>query len=45
MDHENVLKHLQLIFRDEEAYRQLLEQTGSLGQSLLDLLQQVRCLF
>ncbi|ESK86444.1 WD40 repeat-like protein [Moniliophthora roreri MCA 2997] len=39
MDHENELRHLQLIFHNEEAYQELLNQKGALAQSLLDLLQ------
>ncbi|ESK94344.1 hypothetical protein Moror_8209 [Moniliophthora roreri MCA 2997] len=39
MDYENELRRLQVIFHDEEAYRELLNQGGTLAQSLLDLLQ------
>ncbi|KAK7037707.1 hypothetical protein VNI00_010933 [Paramarasmius palmivorus] len=35
------LRKLRLVFREEEAYRRLLDQRGSLAQSLLDWLQQL----
>ncbi|KAK7037702.1 hypothetical protein VNI00_010928 [Paramarasmius palmivorus] len=35
------LRKLKLVFREEEAYRKVLEQKGALAQSLLDLLQQL----
>uniref|UniRef100_A0A0W0F905 Protein kinase domain-containing protein n=1 Tax=Moniliophthora roreri TaxID=221103 RepID=A0A0W0F905_MONRR len=39
MDCRKELKNLQIIFQDETAYRELLDQKGRLAQSLLDLLQ------
>ncbi|KAK7041495.1 hypothetical protein VNI00_009363 [Paramarasmius palmivorus] len=39
MNYDQELRRLRTIFNDKEAYRELLDQRGTLAQSLLDLLQ------
>jgi len=39
---DKALKRIELILNDREEYRRLLDQQGTLAQSLLDLLQSVR---
>ncbi|KAK7037717.1 hypothetical protein VNI00_010943 [Paramarasmius palmivorus] len=41
MDYREELEDLQLVLRNEDAYRTLLAQEGSIAQSLLDWLQQL----
>ncbi|KAK7019396.1 hypothetical protein VNI00_018085 [Paramarasmius palmivorus] len=41
MNYQDELNDLQVLFRDEEAYKKLLAQEGPVAQSLLDWLQQL----